>query len=92
MRIFGKGKCKGPSPVIDIFFQTNDVRLGGGGGSEPVRLGEKSALNFFLDLARGRAQQRWPGRAPAAPMRPEAETSGRGHWAAAVIHQFDLET
>ena len=36
--------------------------FGGGGGSEPVRLEEKSALNFFLDLAWGWAQQRAPRR------------------------------
>ena len=32
-----------------FFFQTNDVRMGGM-GSEPVRLEEKSALNFFFGL------------------------------------------
>ena len=49
---------------------------GGGGGSEPVRLEEKSALNFFFGL--GSRSSPAAGAAPAAPMRPEAETAGRG--------------
>ena len=51
----------GPSPIVDIFFSNERCSYFfflGGGGSEPVRLEEKSALNFFLDCARGRAQQR----------------------------------
>ena len=55
------GQSWGPSPIIDILFQTNDVRWGGGGGgSEPVRLEEKSALNFFWTGLESRSS-------PAAP-------------------------
>ena len=54
---------KGPSPIIDIFFQTNDVRWGGGGVGA-CSFGRKIGIKFFLDWARGRAQQR----ASAAPI------------------------
>ena len=56
----------------------------GGGGVEPVRLEEKSALNFFLDWARGRAQQR----APAAPITNATRRLIHHHWSSV----FEVDT
>ena len=67
--------------------------FGWGGGLEPVRLEKKSALNFFGPGSRS-SPAAGAARAPRArramanrPMRPEAETSGRGR-----DPQFDLES
>ena len=87
-RLFALKDHKGPSPIIDIFF-SNERCSFGGGGSEPVRLEEKSALIFFLDLARGRAQQRAPRRPRQCdPRLRQLATASRGR----DPHQFDLDS
>ena len=74
---FTENQCKGPSPIIDIFFQTNDVRLGGGGGSEPVRLEEKSVLNFFWTGPEPRSGRR-PPQCDPGPRRRHLAAPSRG--------------
>ena len=83
--------AKGPSPIIDIFFQTNDVRLGGGGGVGACSFGRKSALIFFFGLC----SRSSPAAGAGGGRANNYATRGWDIWprpAAAVIHQFDLQS